>query len=124
MIGGRRRRWRIVKKRGIFESTMLEFDMKTTTAPSPEASAVSAPSAVDVLMEAAKLLSPQQRRDFFDRFTEGWDDKEAEEDESALSEEWMEEIQRRIAEDEAGQTIWTDASEVIRTARETLGETA
>lgn len=125
MIGVRRLRWRIGKKRGIFERNMLRSGMKTmTTAISQEPTDASAPTAVDVLVEAAKLLSPEQRRDFFDRFTEGWDDKEAEDDGAALSEEWMDEIQRRIAEDEAGQTVWTDASEVIRMARESLGEKA
>ena len=104
---------------------MLRSDMKTMTkAPSHESMDVPVPSAVDVLMEAAKLLSPQQRRDFFDRFTEVWDEADDEENGSGLSTEWMKEIQRRIAEDEAGHTTWTDASEVIRAARESLDATA
>jgi hypothetical protein len=108
---------------------MLSSDMSTiTTAPSHEANAASAPSAVDVLVEASKLLSPQQRRDFFDRFTEAWDDEdeplETDDDGSPLSKEWMEEIQRRVAEDEAGLTRWTDAGEVIRKARGSLNEPA
>ncbi len=102
--------------------------IQAMTNPVAEISAA-APSAVDVLLEAAKLLSPQQRRDFFDRFTEeAWNDEdesmEAEDGDPPLSQEWMEEIQRRVAEDEAGLTTWTDAGEMIRKARESLNDLA
>jgi hypothetical protein len=95
-----------------------------TTATLPQADTQSAPSAVDVLLEASKLLSPQQRKDFFDRFTEVWDDDKEEEEGPPLSSEWMEEIQCRVAEDEAGLSVWTDAEEVLRKARESLSHSA
>lgn len=96
-----------------------------TTAPSHEANTESAPTAVDVLLEASKLLTPQQRKDFFDRMVESWnDEEETTDDVQPLSKEWMEEIQQRVAEDEAGLSVWTDAEEVLRKARESLSQPA
>jgi hypothetical protein len=77
------------------------------------------PSPVDTLIEAAKRLSRDEQVDFFDRFTEVFGDSE-ESESAALSPEWMAEVNRRIADDEAGLSEWTPAEDVLRALRASL----
>lgn len=76
-------------------------------------------SAVDSLIEAAKRLSDRERGEFLDRLLDLDHDEE-----QPLSAEWTAEIERRIAEDEAGQTTWHSLEAVIAEARDTLNRPA
>ena len=77
------------------------------------------PSPVDSLIEAAKRLTRDERVDFFDRFTEVLGDGE-ESESTTLSPEWMAEVNRRIADDEAGLSEWTPAADVLQALRASL----
>lgn len=76
-------------------------------------------SPVDALIEAAKRLSHDERVAFFDRFSEVLDEDDRN-NESPLSPEWMEEIRRRVADDDAGLTNSYDLEDVLNEARESL----
>ena len=76
-------------------------------------------SPVDSLIEAAKRLTRDERGEFFDRFTEVLGEDESLPD-SPLSAEWMDEIRRRGAEEDAGLTETFDLDEVLNEARESL----
>jgi hypothetical protein len=78
-----------------------------------------APSPVDVLLEAAKRLTPVERGEFFDRFTEVLGEDERAEA-GVISPEWMEEIKQRVADDEAGLSEWADAEAVVNKLRDSL----
>jgi hypothetical protein len=79
--------------------------------------AISSP--VDSLIEAAKRLTRDERGEFFDRFTEVLEEDDRN-NESPLSPEWMEEIKRRVADDDAGLTENYDLEDVLNEARESL----
>jgi hypothetical protein len=82
-------------------------------------------SPVDSLLEAAKRLTQEERVAFFDRFSESLDDEFENEDEGPpLSPEWMAEIDRRVAEVEAGTCQMHDWQDVLQEARESLQRTA
>ncbi len=77
------------------------------------------PSPVDALIEAAKRLTRDEQVAFFDRFTEVLGDDE-ESESATLSPEWMAEVNRRIADDEAGLSEWIPAEDVLRDLRASL----
>ena len=80
-----------------------------------------APNPLDDLLEAAKRLTGRERAQFLDLFLEIEDDSEDEEDDDTpISPEWMEEINRRVAELDAGLTKSIPAEEVMARAREML----
>ena len=80
---------------------------------------VDIPSPVDSLIEAAKRLTRDEQVDFFDRFVEVLGDDE-ESQSNTLSPEWMAEVNRRIADDEAGLAEWIPAEDVLRALRASL----
>lgn len=75
-------------------------------------------SPVDALIEAAKRLTRDERVAFFDRFTEVLGENDN--DDQPLSAEWMAEIDRRVAEVEAGTCELHDWKDVLQEARESL----
>ena len=77
-----------------------------------------APSPVDALIEAAKCLTRDEQVDFFDRFAEVLGDHE--DDDQPMSPEWMTEIDRRVAEVEAGTCELHDWDDVLKEARQSL----
>lgn len=78
-------------------------------------------SPVEELLEAAKRLTHEQRLDLYDLLSVELDMESASEDEGPpLSPEWMAEIERRIAEDDAGLTQWHPIEEVLAEGRESL----
>lgn len=77
-------------------------------------------SPVDSLLEAAKHLTNREQGEFLDRFLDLNHGTEDCEDEQPLCPEWMAEIERRIADDEAGLTQWHPLEEILAEARESL----
>ncbi len=77
-------------------------------------------SPVDSLLEAAKRLTNREQGEFLDRFLDLNFDGDDSDEEQPLSPEWMAEIERRIADDEAGLTQWHPLEEVLAEARESL----
>lgn len=82
-------------------------------------------SPVDSLLEAAKCLTREERVAFFDRLSESLDDEfDNEEEGPPLSPEWMAEIDRRVAEVEAGTCRMHDWQDVLLEARESFKRSA
>jgi hypothetical protein len=74
---------------------------------------------VETLVEAVKCLSDQERREFRDRMSEVWAD-EGGDTSVILSAEWMAELHRRAADEDAGLTETYDLDGVLNEARESL----
>jgi hypothetical protein len=62
----------------------------------------------------------REQGEFLDRFLDLNFDGDDSDEEQPLSPEWMAEIERRIADDEAGLTQWHPLEEVLAEARESL----
>jgi hypothetical protein len=77
-------------------------------------------SPVDSLLEAAKRLTNREQGEFLDRFLDLNYDGDDKDEEQALSPEWMVEIDRRVAEVEAGTVTFRDWQDVLQDARESL----
>ncbi|HCN77617.1 MAG TPA: addiction module protein [Verrucomicrobiales bacterium] len=78
------------------------------------------PSPVDELLEAAKRLSNREQGEFLDRFLDLNYEGDDTDEEQPLPPEWMAEIERRVAEVEAGTAILRDWQDVLEEARESL----
>lgn len=79
---------------------------------------------VDSVFEAARKLPLDDQYALCNRLEDELHGCPTPDNDSELSPEWKAELQRRLAEDEAGEAEWIPASEVIRELRESLSRPA
>lgn len=75
---------------------------------------------VDMIIEEARKLSPEEREELMRRLPVELDDEEADGTPEEVEAAWAEELDRRIAKAERGESIGSPAEEVHARVRERL----
>ena len=72
------------------------------------------------IVEEARKLSPEERREMFDMLEIEFAGEQSDGTPEEIEAEWLEEIERRIAKAERGETTFVDAEQVIERLRQVI----
>lgn len=78
------------------------------------------PLTLDLVLQAARKLPVDDQYKLFNRLEDELHGGSVSDEESELSPEWKAELQKRLAEDEAGVAEWIPAEDVIKELRDSL----